>query len=154
MAARVPTPSLSRPSGYEEKKAVNLPKPFKIRRFYTPSEVSRHNSYSDCWVSFFYNVYDLTKLLADNRDKQSALCVPIATASGTDITHWFDPLTQEVSRRVRSRISENQPCNIPEQFQLTIYFTFSFHSLSEQSTQKQTWFGGIVQWAATFTSHP
>ena len=97
MAARVPTPHLSRPSGYEENKAVNLPKPYKLRRFYTPSEVTRHNTHSDCWVSFFYGVYDLTKLLADNRNKQSALCVPIGNASGNDITHWFDPLTQEVS---------------------------------------------------------
>lgn len=67
MAARVPTPQLSRPSGYEKTRAENLPKPFKLRRFYTPSEVSRHNSYNDCWVSFFYGVYDLTKLLGDNQ---------------------------------------------------------------------------------------
>lgn len=108
MAARVPTPHLSRPSGYEETKAVNLPKPYKLRRFYTPSEVSRHNTHSDCWVSFFYGVYDLTKLLADNRDKQSALCIPIGNAAGSDITHWFDPLTQEVSRVAKARHRLNQ----------------------------------------------
>ena len=39
----------------------------------------------------------MTKLLADNQDKQGALCVPIAKAAGTDITHWFDPFKQEVS---------------------------------------------------------
>jgi hypothetical protein len=102
MAARVPTPHLSRPSGYEEKKAIDLPKPYKLRRFYTPSEVSRHNQHNDCWVSFFYGVYDLTKLLSDNRDRQSALCEPISKAAGSDITHWFDPLTQEPKRAVDS----------------------------------------------------
>ena len=97
MAARLPTPHLSRPSGYEETKAINLPKPYKLRRYYTPSEVSRHNSHNDCWVSFFLGVYDLTKLLADNRDSQSALCIPIIQAAGSDITHWFDPTTHAVS---------------------------------------------------------
>ena len=109
MAARVPTPHLSRPSGYEESKAVNLPKPFKLRRFYTPSEVARHNTHNDCWVSFFYGVYDLTKLLADNRDTQGALCIPIGNAAGSDITHWFDPMSQEVSGQTFCR-SHNYSC--------------------------------------------
>ena len=91
MAARVPTPHLSRPTGYEESKSIALPKPYKLRRYYTPSEVARHNMQDDCWVSFFYGVYDLTKLLADNHEKQGQLCIPIAKAAGTDITHWFDP---------------------------------------------------------------
>ena len=100
MAARVPTPHLSRPSGYDKNMSENLPKPYKLRRFYTPSEVSRHNQHSDCWVSFFYGVYDLTKLLADNQRKQGALCIPIAKAAGTDITHWFDVRSEEVSNRL------------------------------------------------------
>ena len=98
MAARVPQPQFSQPSKYEESKAKNLPKPFKLRNYYTPIEVARHNTHSDCWVSFFYNVYDLSKLLADNRDSQGGLCLPIGNAAGSDITHWFDPLTQEVSQ--------------------------------------------------------
>ena len=61
MAARIPTPKHSRPSGYKE--AKHLPKPYHLRRFYTPLEVSLHNSSSDCWVSFFEEVYDLTKLV-------------------------------------------------------------------------------------------
>ena len=104
MAARVPTPHLSRPSGYEQAKAENLPKPYKLRRYYTPSEVSRHNQHNDCWVSFFYGVYDMTKLLSDNQAKQGALCVPIAKAAGTDITHWFDPFKQEVSLIIHNSI--------------------------------------------------
>ena len=78
MAARVPTPQLSKPSGYQEAKSMNLPKPYKLRRFYTPNEVARHNTHDDCWVSFFYGVYDLTKLLHDNSEKNEELCRPIA----------------------------------------------------------------------------
>lgn len=91
MAARVPTPSYSKPSGYRE--AKHLPKPFKIRRYYTPNEVSLHNTADDCWVSFFNEVYDLSKLIQDNYNDE---CRPLINAAGTDITHWFDPLTREV----------------------------------------------------------
>lgn len=96
MSARVPTPHLSKPSGFKDEKAKAMPKPFKLRRYYTPSEVSRHNNASDCWVSFFYGVYDLSKLLAENQEKQGELCQPIAKAAGTDISHWFDQNTHEV----------------------------------------------------------
>ena len=89
MAARIPTPKYSKPSGY--KKATHLPKVFKLRRFYTPTEVAAHNSASDCWVSFFDVVYDLTKLVQDNAE--SELAQPIVNAAGTDITHWFNPDT-------------------------------------------------------------
>ena len=55
-----------------------------------------HNTSDNCWVSFFGYVYDLTQLLADNQAKQAELCEPIANIAGTDITHWFDPITLEV----------------------------------------------------------
>ena len=100
MAARVPTPQLSQPSGYQDGKSVNLPKPFKLRRFYTPGEVARHNTANDCWVSFFYGVYDLTKLIHDNLENQAALCKPIYDVAGSDISHWFDPISQEPKRAV------------------------------------------------------
>ena len=93
MAAAVQKPKLSKPSGYSEVRTMEMPKPYKLRRFYTPSEVSRHNTGDNCWVSFFYGVYDLTKLLADNQLNQSELCLPIARAAGTDISHWFDQET-------------------------------------------------------------
>ena len=76
---------------------MNLPKPYKLRRFYTPGEVARHNTSDDCWVSFFYGVYDLTKLLHDNWETQAELCIPIGKVAGTDISHWFDIVSQEVS---------------------------------------------------------
>ena len=63
MAARIPTPKYSKISGYKD--AKHLPKMFKLRRYYTSTEVAFHNTYNDCWVSFFNEVYDLTKLLSD-----------------------------------------------------------------------------------------
>eukprot|EP00742_Colponemidia_sp_Colp-10_P001742 GILJ01001865.1.p1 GENE.GILJ01001865.1~~GILJ01001865.1.p1 ORF type:complete len:239 (+),score=27.01 GILJ01001865.1:45-719(+) len=65
---------------------------FALRRYYTPSEVSCHNSGDDCWVSFFYRVYDLTPLVKANR---GPLVEPLIRAAGQDITHWFNPKTQE-----------------------------------------------------------
>ena len=103
MAARIPDKVLSQPSGFKDEKAKNYPKTFKLRRYYTPSEVSRHNSSTDCWVSFFYGVYDLSKLLADNQTSQAALCLPIVQAAGSDISHWFDPMTQEPKKAVDSK---------------------------------------------------
>ena len=94
MSARIPTPTYSNPSGY--KNASHLPKPYKLRRYYTPEEVKLHCTADDCWVSFFNGVYDLTKLIADNMRDQSELCAPIAKIAGQDITHWFDLVTQEV----------------------------------------------------------
>jgi len=52
-----------------------------------------HNTSDDCWVSLFNQVYDLTKLIAENHD--SPLCDPILLAAGTDITHWFNPVNRE-----------------------------------------------------------
>ena len=59
MAATVP--KFSKVSGYKD--ARHLPKPFKLRRYYSPAEVAAHNTASDCWVSFFDEVYDLSKLI-------------------------------------------------------------------------------------------
>lgn len=61
MAARIPTPRMSKQSGL--KNAKHLPKPYQLRRYYTPTEVAYHNQNDDCWVSFFNEVYDLTKLI-------------------------------------------------------------------------------------------
>ena len=98
MAARVPTPKFSRPSGYKE--AKHLPKSFKLRRYYTPKEVSAHNTADDCWVSFFDEVYDLSKLIQDNFSEE---CQPLINAAGTDITHWFDPAIKEPRTWVDSK---------------------------------------------------
>jgi len=89
----VPTPRESQPSGQEDNK--HLPKPYKLRNYYTPAEVALHCTKDDCWVSFFNQVFDLTRLLQDNASNE--LCDPITLAAGTDITHWFDPRTREVT---------------------------------------------------------
>ena len=58
MAARIPTPRESKQSGL--KNATHIPRPYKLRNYYTPEEVRKHCTADDCWVSFFYEVYDLT----------------------------------------------------------------------------------------------
>ena len=93
MRARVPTPRESKPSGLKELK--HLPRPYKLRRFYTPSEVAKHNTGDDCWISKFNKVYDLTLLIDGNKGK--AECDPIVLAAGTDISHWFESQSEQVS---------------------------------------------------------
>ncbi len=46
----------------------NLPKPYKIRRYYTDNDVKVHNTSNDCWVVLFNKVYDLTILIQENFD--------------------------------------------------------------------------------------
>ena len=93
--ARVPTPQTSVRAPVNPKKDVSktLPPLYKIRNFYLPEEVAVHNTADDCWVSFFNQVYDLTKLIAENYS--SPLCDPIVLAAGTDITHWFNEQSRE-----------------------------------------------------------
>ena len=90
--ARIPTPKESKPSS--EKEATYLPRPYKVRNFYTPKEVAQHNAADDVWVSLFNQVFDLTRLVTKNHEKSE--CDPIVLAAGTDITHWFDPETRAV----------------------------------------------------------
>ena len=71
----------------------NMPPPYKKRRYYTPEEVKNHNCANDCWISIFYEVFDLTDLIQKNYTK---LLDPIIKKSGTDISHWFDPTTKDV----------------------------------------------------------
>ena len=93
MRARVPTPRESRPSKQEECK--HIPKPYKLRRYYTPKEVAAHNTADDVWVSLFDKVFDLTLLISRNHTKPE--CDPITLAAGTDISHWFDYINLQVS---------------------------------------------------------
>jgi cytochrome b involved in lipid metabolism len=88
MRARIPTPrssALSKPAS----ESMHLPRPYKLRRYYLNAEVAVHNTKDDCWVSFFGQVFDLTRLLQDNYTSEQ--CDPIVLAAGTDITHWFEP---------------------------------------------------------------
>lgn len=47
-----------------------LPKPYKKRRYYNVFELNQHNKANDVWVSFFGQVYDLTKLIQGNISKK------------------------------------------------------------------------------------
>ena len=92
----MPTPKISRKVEADEPQAEilkDLPSQYKVRRYYLPSEVALHNTADDCWVSLFNQVFDLTKLIAENY--ASPLCDPVALAAGTDITHWFNKKTRE-----------------------------------------------------------
>ena len=115
MRARVPTPRESRPSKAEECK--HIPKPYKLRRYYTPKEVAAHNTADDVWVSLFDKVYDLSLLISRNHRKPE--CDPIVLAAGTDISHWFDYVNLQVSLLNTNNancfilVSSRKPSSIP-----------------------------------------
>lgn len=69
----------------------------KKLRYYLESEVAKHNLENDCWVSVFGKVLDLTTLLANNA---GVLAQPIIRSAGEDVSHWFDPDTQEPKTHV------------------------------------------------------
>jgi hypothetical protein len=66
-------------------------------RYFTEEEISFHNSFDDCWVSIFGNVFDLTALIAANRGELSR---PLEKVAGLDISHWFDASTKEVKTHI------------------------------------------------------
>ena len=103
MAAKLLPPTYSELSGI--KKAKHLPAPYKMRRYYLPTDVSVHNTANDCWVSLFEEVCDLTKLIQEN---YAAEAEPLIKAAGTDITHWFDPKT------LGPKVFVNPLTNLPE----------------------------------------
>lgn len=65
----------------------------KQRRYYTPEEVAAHNSADDAWVTVFFQVFNLTDLIATNRDSMTQALISNA---GRDISHWFDCKTMDV----------------------------------------------------------
>lgn len=73
--------------GAKERFSGDFLKPYLKKRYYTAGEIR----FNDCWVSYFGKVYDLTQLVADHPGQ---LATPIINASGTDISHWFDPVTR------------------------------------------------------------
>jgi hypothetical protein len=62
-------------------------------KYYTAEEVGVHNSADDCWISIFKNIFDLTTLLKENRGE---LALPLITAAGTSISHWFNEKNGDV----------------------------------------------------------
>lgn len=49
-------------------KEKHIAKPYRLKRYYTPVDVAVHNTANDCWVTFFNEVYDLTKLIQLNHE--------------------------------------------------------------------------------------
>ncbi|KAM9335362.1 cytochrome b5 domain-containing protein 1 [Symphorus nematophorus] len=70
----------------------------KRPRYFTPAEVSAHNTAADLWVSFLGKVCDLTPLM--ERHKGDVLLLPIMEFAGKDISSWFDPETKDVLKHV------------------------------------------------------
>mmetsp|Transcript_44257 Transcript_44257/g.114991 ORF Transcript_44257/g.114991 Transcript_44257/m.114991 type:complete len:115 (+) Transcript_44257:212-556(+) len=83
-------------------------------KYYTAEQVAVHNDASDCWVSLLGKVFDLTKLLNDNK---GPLAEPLAKAAGTDISHWFDKETGEVRQHQALKSGF-----------FFVYFAFAFRS--------------------------
>ena len=75
-------------------------------KYFTPEEVSVHNSADDCWVSIFKNIFDLTELLKENRGE---LALPLIAAAGTSISHWFN----EKSGDVRTYVDPEKNITLP-----------------------------------------
>jgi len=76
------------------------------QRYYTPAEVAMHNTADDCWVSLFHKVIDLSPLIKENLGH---LVQPLIDAAGTDITHWFDPVTKDVRTCIDSKTELEVP---------------------------------------------
>lgn len=72
----------------------NKPRP----RYFTPNEVSIHNTAKDCWVSFLGKVYDLTPFIEANAG--DILLKPIIEMAGQDISHWFDPKAKDIKKHI------------------------------------------------------
>jgi hypothetical protein len=78
-----------------------------LAKWILPSEVLAHNTSEDCWVSFLDHVWDLTALVKGHANEEEYQ--PIIRAAGSDISHWFNPLTQDI----RTIIDEEREMEIP-----------------------------------------
>lgn len=76
-------------------------------KYFTPNEVSIHDSQHDLWVSFLGKVYDLTPLSV--KHDGNILLKPIIANGGKDISHWFDKKTKDI----RKFIDPITKCNFP-----------------------------------------
>lgn len=92
-----PQPDAQKPYFASSVRKGDIPKEYRLQRFYTSADIVKHNSDHDCWVSFFGRVYDLTPLLAEY---SGPLASPIIAAAGSDISHWFDEATAQPKTHV------------------------------------------------------
>jgi len=92
---------------------------------YCPTDVARHSSQDDAWVSIAGVVFDMTRLLRPGGVKISGDAEQLIAAAGTDVSRWFtrdgasvrtyvDPLTNLVSPYLPSgRIPHVPPTATP-----------------------------------------
>jgi hypothetical protein len=72
--------------------------------FYSAEDVAEHKLLTDCWVSMFSRVYNLTPAInclppsTNPATYPNHRMLPIISASGTDISHWFDSRTRQPKR--------------------------------------------------------
>lgn len=66
--------------------------------FFTPGEVSLHNTIRDIWVSYLGKVYNLTPLCEEYSG--DVLLKPIIGNAGKDISHWFDEKTGDIRTHI------------------------------------------------------
>lgn len=94
-----------RPPAYEHVDGRDVVRPAGKDRFLLPEELRCHCTSSDCWVVVYGLVYDLSPLLALNKNE---LALPILENAGKDISHWFCPetLQPQAVARVRNDTSE------------------------------------------------
>eukprot|EP00118_Oscarella_pearsei_P006189 m.28110 g.28110 ORF g.28110 m.28110 type:complete len:217 (+) comp30568_c0_seq2:63-713(+) len=67
-------------------------------RYFTPAEVSVHNTSDDLWVSFLGKVYNLSPLCEAHRG--NVLLKPILSNAGKDISYWFDKKTGDLRTHI------------------------------------------------------
>ncbi|KAK1153549.1 cytochrome b5 domain-containing protein 1 [Acipenser oxyrinchus oxyrinchus] len=70
----------------------------KNTKYYTPYEVSLHNTIDDIWVSYLGKVYNLTPLIKEHAG--DVLLKPLIEMAGKDISHWFNPKTKDIRTHV------------------------------------------------------
>ncbi|ORX53025.1 cytochrome b5 [Piromyces finnis] len=73
-----------------------------VFKYFTPREVSEHNTCDDLWVSWLGYVYDLTPLALEHRG--DILMNPIIKNAGKDISHWFDAKTRNIRMHMNPKL--------------------------------------------------
>jgi cytochrome b involved in lipid metabolism len=90
----VAPPSTETPPLTKQASQPGAPAAAREAVYFTPAEVSVHNSAGDIWLSWLGKVYDLTPLCQDHAG--NPLLMPILKNAGRDVSHWFDPKTRDV----------------------------------------------------------
>ena len=80
--------------------------------YYTEKEVAKHCYPDDCWVIIFGKVFDLTKLITDNRANE--LTVPLIKFAGKSVSHWFSKKTGDLKTYMDPEREETELPLVPD----------------------------------------